>query len=157
MMNSLPIWLQYVQIGALLLLTAVGVWIALQQMLIARAKLQHDLFDRRHRIFHAARTFLGMIIATAGHIKFDDLIEFNSKTLDAEFLLDQEVAEYLAQLSRRAAKLAGITEDLGLPAEPNLDKDLVERVQWKWDEVRWFNEQVEVLKGKFASFLRFKL
>ncbi len=37
----------------LALLTAVGSWIALQQMLIARTKLNNDLFDRpdhRHRL-----------------------------------------------------------------------------------------------------------
>ncbi len=147
--------MEYAQPIALLLVAAVGAWIALQQMLIARTKLQHDLFDRRHAIFHAARMFIAMVGIKAGHIDLSDLGAFSAKTLDAEFLLNTEIAEYLAQLSRRGAALAGISEETGHPVSGEVG-DLSKAIAEKWAEIRWFNDQLDVLKHKFAPFLRFK-
>jgi signal transduction histidine kinase len=68
--NLLPLWVQLVQaigvpfVGAII--AGTGVWIALQQMRIANAKLKHDLYQRRFETYAAARSFLGDIIVHNG-------------------------------------------------------------------------------------------
>jgi hypothetical protein len=52
----------YAQALALPIIPLLGAWIALQQMLIARIKLQHDLYDRRYAVFDGAREFLSQIM-----------------------------------------------------------------------------------------------
>ncbi len=53
----LPAWVQVLllvlQALAVPVIAAAGVWIARQQMHIARVKLQHDLYDRRYAVFQA--------------------------------------------------------------------------------------------------------
>lgn len=56
--SSLPVWVQVLQALAVPVIAGVGAWIALQQMYLARVKLQHDLFDRRYAVFQAVRRFL---------------------------------------------------------------------------------------------------
>jgi hypothetical protein len=56
--SSLPLWVQVLQALAVPVIAAVGAWVALQQMHIARTKLQHDLYDRRYAVFQAVRRFL---------------------------------------------------------------------------------------------------
>ena len=54
----IPWWLQYLQTFALIAIPAVGACLAWQQVQIARVKLQHDLYDRRYRVFEATRKLL---------------------------------------------------------------------------------------------------
>jgi hypothetical protein len=61
-MNQLPLCVQYIQALGLpifaAVLAGVGAWIGWQQMQLNRVKLQHDLFDRRFRVYDGARRFL---------------------------------------------------------------------------------------------------
>lgn len=54
----MPFWVQVLQALAVPVIAAVGAWVALQQMHIARVKLQHDLYERRYAVFEAVRRFL---------------------------------------------------------------------------------------------------
>jgi hypothetical protein len=56
---SMPFWVQVLQALAVPVIAAAGAWVALQQMHIARVKLQHDLYDRRYAVFEAVRRFFG--------------------------------------------------------------------------------------------------
>ena len=47
----LPLWVQVLQALLVPVIAAVGAWVALQQMYLARVKLQHDLYDRRYAVF----------------------------------------------------------------------------------------------------------
>ena len=98
----LPLWMQYLQAVALLLLPAIGAWIAWQQVQIARVKLQHDLYDRRFAIFNAARKLL-LEVTTHGDISDHSVNEYVIATADAVFLLDDPtLCEYLKDLERRS-------------------------------------------------------
>jgi hypothetical protein len=57
--SSLPLWVQLLQALAVPVIAGVGAWVALQQMYLARVKLQHDLFDRRYAVFQAVVSFMG--------------------------------------------------------------------------------------------------
>jgi len=54
----LPLWVKALQALAVPVIAAVGASVAVQQMVIARVKLQHDLYDRRYAVFDAVRAFL---------------------------------------------------------------------------------------------------
>src|SRR5262249_12415620 len=57
----LPLWLQILQAFALIAISAVGACLGWQQVRIARVKFQHDLFDRRFRVFEATRRMLAEV------------------------------------------------------------------------------------------------
>jgi len=52
----MPERVQVVQALLVPTVAVVGAYIALQQVTIARAKLRHDLFDRRFKVFETARS-----------------------------------------------------------------------------------------------------
>ena len=66
-MGTYPLlsWVQTLQALAVPMIAAVGAWIAIQQMRIARIKLQHDLYDRRYAVFQAVRRFLDEAVANS--------------------------------------------------------------------------------------------
>jgi hypothetical protein len=61
----LPLWLQYLQAVALVLIPIIGAWIAWQQVRIARAKLHFDLYKKRFAVFEAARRLIAEAITAA--------------------------------------------------------------------------------------------
>ena len=104
---QLPIWASYVQalaipiIGAAI--TAVGVWIALAQTVIARDRFEIDAFDRQYArrvaVYEATRKFLED--AYRGMLSESDIRSYGLFTLDAQFLFDEKMYKYLRELCWR--------------------------------------------------------
>ena len=103
----LPLWVQALQALAVPVIAAVGTWVAVQQMVIARVKLQHDLYDRRYAVFDAVRTFLNEAISSQ-IVSPETFRMFALKTADAEFLFDNGLAAHLREMREHASKAQAI-------------------------------------------------
>jgi hypothetical protein len=88
-------------------IAGVGAYLARQQVIIARTKLRHDLFDRRFKVFEAARRFL-VAVMRSGKMSVPDLNEYTAGMLDAQFLLSQEVHAYLFEIRKRASAMQAV-------------------------------------------------
>jgi hypothetical protein len=76
-----PLWAQVFVLPSIgIILTSVGVWVAVQQMRIARIKTQHDLFDRRFRIYESALAVTGEYVRY-GNLRRGMLEEYRSEIL----------------------------------------------------------------------------
>ena len=109
--SSLPPWLQYLQALSLvaipfvgLIITGLGAWIALQQMRIARMKLDHDRYERRLRIFEASHALLSEAIVKET-VSDATLKVFFVETVVAPFHFDDGVVEYLQRLGTVASSV----------------------------------------------------
>jgi hypothetical protein len=100
-MYYLPGWMQWAQAIALIVISCLGSWIAFKQVRIAAAKLNLDLYDRRFRVFEAARHFVGRFLIEGGFTP-EDITKFSSGVADAIFLFDGEVKNYLDGLREKA-------------------------------------------------------
>jgi hypothetical protein len=89
---------------ATLFLSLAVVVIAALQWRVADNKLRLDLFDRRYKVYDAAKTFL-IAIGRDATFTTAQLFEFNAGTSDAEFLFESDVVEYLGQIRKCALDL----------------------------------------------------
>jgi len=96
----MPEWVQVLQALSVPTIAAVGALLAWQQVKIARTKLRHDLFDRRFKVFEAARDFLAKVTSEGG-VTNEDLREYTVAVLDAQFLFNKEMRDYLFEIRRR--------------------------------------------------------
>jgi hypothetical protein len=143
------VWLQILQAFALLAISAAGAVLAWQQVRIADAKLQHDLYDRRFKVFDATRRMLASTPPTLEHgFRPENLGAFVADTADAIFLFDDEIAKYLEEMKARAFRFQSITE--ALPKGEDREKYL--------NEIRerraWFYNQLVALPYIFEPFLK---
>jgi hypothetical protein len=133
--STLPVWIQYVQAFALVLIPFIGAWIAWQQVKIARTKLQHDLYDKRFAVYVAAKDSI-VLISRRAHPSSDQVVEFAIRTAEAVFLFDVNILEYLKELNQRATRLSAAAF-----------KDRHE------DDCKWFNIQYLTVAEKFKPYL----
>lgn len=151
---SLPAWLQIVQALAVPLIGAViaaaGVWIAFQQMHVARVKLLHDLYDRRYAVFDAARKLIFEIISKR-EASDETYYRFAIGAADAPFLFDDNMTAYLVQIRDRASKLhsANSVADSRIPGN---EKAAARKAG---DEhFTWITAQLSDLTERFRPFLQ---
>jgi hypothetical protein len=78
---------------------------------IARTKLRHDLFDRRFKVFEAARDFLFKVMSR-GNAANDEVRDYTLGVIDAQFLLSADVRDYLYKIRRRAINLQSLKATL---------------------------------------------
>ena len=91
-------------IATFFLSVAVGL-VAWHQWRIARDKLRLDLFEKRYKVYKAAKEFLRLIFR-GDPVTEDDVGRFMLGISDAEFLFGKDVVQYLARIREQAAHLA---------------------------------------------------
>jgi hypothetical protein len=141
----------FFSIVTLFLSIAVAIIAALQWR-VADNKLRLDLFDRRYKVYDATRKFLSVIIRE-GTFTNPDLFEFNAGTSDAQFLFKPDVAEYLAEIRKRALHLRTTRQLLERP--PASDDELSRLAQAQEDDALWLGDQITAMTKTFAPYLGF--
>ena len=129
----------------LALLTAVGSWIALQQMLIARTKLNNDLFDRRFAIYWATRIYIRDMLRDQGATQ-EDAVKHWEIAAAAPFLFDRQLVDHIKEISDRGSKIRGIIG--GKPLHETL-----EGVKEYNEHYMWFTRCFDDLENRFHDSL----
>lgn len=126
-------------------------YIGWQQWRTNRKKLKLDLFDKRFTVYDATRTFIGQVLAGT-HATDAQTFDFLSRTRDADFLLNREIADYLFKdVYHRALELATLRSEMeGLPA----GDDRTRNVQRQREIRDWFLRQHDALYEKFSEYLQ---
>jgi hypothetical protein len=151
-MYYLPWWMQWAQALALIVISCLGSWIAFKQARIAAAKLNLDLYDRRFKIFDAARNLVSNAIKQS-YIPKTAIIAFNLDVSDAVFLFGMDVEEYLEKLQAKAVELYHIGEKLDLMRErgqPNSEKVAEELAE----QIIKFAEEYDNMVVVFKPYLK---
>lgn len=152
---GLPIWAQWIQALGIpivgILLSAIAAYIAWQQKRIADIRLQHDLYDRRYKVYDGIRKFLAVIMQT-GQVDLKDFYTFLSETSDAVFLFKKEIADYLTEVREKSARLRMFNTRL---SNQNLPQDQrAEAADQEAEVLGWFSEQTDVTVTKFKPYMK---
>lgn len=127
--------------------------IAKEQADIAREKLRLDLFEKRFRVFDAARKLL-CEVAVHRRASDDNLRAFVIGTAEAVFLFDDDLSGYLVEIRNRAQKLQSLSDHLQdqklLPVGDQRSKAVKKSDQ----HFNWLVEQLEGLGDKFKPFMK---
>ena len=148
--QPLPEWVSVLQALLVPVIAAVGAWIALQQMHLARVRLRHDLFDRRFAILQSTHKMLLCVMAEA-KISGDVFASFAAGVGAAKFVFDETLFIYLREVQERAAKLRSI--QIVLPAVGD-DQERAKAAQAEGIELACLIKQLDGLGDKFKPFLQ---
>ena len=146
-----PHWTAYLTALLTPTVAILGALIAFRQWKLAQNKLKLDLFDRRFKVYEAARKFLSSIV-TNGEITDEALHKFMYGTREAEWVLSQAVADYIdKQLYPKAIDLQCLASELvGLGVGEERSTNVRNQAELK----KWLVAQIEVLNLKFSPFLQ---
>jgi hypothetical protein len=154
--SQLPLWLQYGQaLGAPLLagvIGCVGAWIALQQVHLARVKLQHDTYDRKYAVFVAVRWVLTVVAGLKRAPNLEDMHGFINEIGAASFLFDDKLVVYLNEIERRVYRANGLNEMMNHFA----DDDKAAASTELEEHILWLGEQSQVITEKFRPSLELR-
>jgi hypothetical protein len=148
----LPLWVQWPQAILILLLSCLGAWIAYKQVRIAAAKLNLDLYDRRFKVFEAARTCLVFALQKAD-MTTEVMNTFYLGTADAIFLFDKGIEEYLDKFRKQMVIFQMMKYSI-----KNLGADEHEKRGQLADQLaaqmEVLNKELPVLIEKFKPYLK---
>jgi hypothetical protein len=134
----------------LAVIALIGAWIALQQMLIARAKLNIDLFDRRFAIYIATRKYIATMLQHRGGTQ-EDAVAWFGVASSASFLFDKEVSTFIDEVSKRGSGMRARVGD-----KPIYESQ--EHVAEYNEHFTWFAKNFDLLESKFQKDMNlFKL
>jgi uncharacterized protein (DUF4415 family) len=155
-MNSyqLPWWMQWLQAIAIIGIAGLGARIAYKQAIIAEGKLKLDLFEKRFKVFDAARNALVEVFRN-GDIRTKDLDEYDAGVLDAVFLFNEEIESYLEGLRKEMAGLYFINRQLERAGDD--DKKRAKYADAASNKLTALTDELQKLKERFKPFLKLGL
>ena len=152
------IWLKLVKgLPAAFVALAIGLiatWIAFNQYKVARAKLNLDLFDKRHYIFQKTWGCLSQIHGEDPQKRHDD---FTNLIPEASFIFGKNIETYMYEISEKVIefnilniKIKNATN--GLLAENDINRN-AELANWLLNEastgsIKVFSEYLDFSKWK---------
>jgi hypothetical protein len=142
-------WPIAISIGQLLIAGLVGgfgFYFAHQQSRTAQRKLRLDLFDRRFKILEACRVLFGAVIRN-GRVTIEEHNVFALGTLDAEFLFDKAIADYMKEIRKHIGLLMTHHAMLESP-------ERISAAEKKGEEMMWFSTQIDGLQERFRPFMK---
>jgi hypothetical protein len=149
-MCFLPLVVWYFQGLLTPVIAVVAVYIARQQWKTNAHKLKLDLYDRRFKVFEAAREILGLMY-TSG-VRDAQLLNVLTKTADTEFLFGREVKEYLEEIYRHVQTLISANSQMSASWETPVE--VRSRIaEAETTEVRWATGEVNRIADRFKKYL----
>lgn len=107
-----------------------------------------EVFDRRVPTYRTTIAFIRNMLNGARH-DIQQILRFAADTEEALFLFGDEIADYLAQLYKRALRLHAVSTLVG-----NLERRTPELVDEEMHTMLWFTEQFEETRKRFAPYLQ---
>jgi len=137
------------------MVAGVGAWIALQQMHLARVKLQHDTYDRKYAVFQAVRWVLIVVAGLKRAPTLDDMRGIINEMAAAPFLFDKQLVEYLNEIERRISRASGL-HDIIITNELSTDEQKESASRELAEHISWLSEQSHIVTEKFRSALELR-
>jgi hypothetical protein len=119
------------------------------QLLLARKRMQLDLYDRRYKMFESARGLI-VNIMREGRAEVEWICRYHIETGDAIFLLDSSAVSYIGELEKRAFRLRHLGVIIANDDHPQREAAVDEEATL----LGWFSDQFDVLVEKFKPSLR---
>jgi len=132
-------------------------WISYQQNCVSKAKLKHELFERRHRIYESFATYLSdfLIHGNADQNRID---QFLRETRDVQFFFEEDITSLLKTISDLSHR-DDILERQVIREKDAQEKSIQEMTKI-YDERRIIKDQLtnidKNLSVSFGPYLDFK-
>lgn len=129
-------------------IAVVALFVGIAQALINRARLKHELFDRRYSIFEATNKLIIHAI-NEDEINYDQLQEFYNDTRGARFLFNHEFEKnYLNKISKQVLDLRALQKKLR--RRDVADNELIDQITDAEDEL---TNELEKIDDAFEPYL----
>lgn len=126
-----------------------GTAVAAFQWRINQNRLQHELFDRRIKIFETIASYVANAISR-GTVQQGEEFQFLRETKHVIFLFDKEIANYVDDIYKKSVDLQFLSDP-----QNQLSGDALNKAVRKRKEVfEWFTNELNNLPEKFKRFLQ---
>lgn len=123
------------------------------QKKIAAARLNLDLYEKRYAVYEAARSLL---IATVqgDHVDAEQVIMFKIKTLEAVFLFNQDIMDYLQSLLDKVLRLKRLNAQEKAADEYGEEEKRHRLIDLGSEQHQQLAAEVPVIIEKFKPYLK---
>ena len=125
-----------------------------RQQLVNEEKFKLDLFDKRFKVYEATR-YLFMQIIQLGNVDLQKIRKFRLLTMDAIFLFDDEIHEYLEkEVHLKALKINNVVMQYkDLPVGTKRSELCEEQAEIE----KSFHDEYSELQNVFSPYLKFRV
>jgi hypothetical protein len=142
----------YLQGGLTIVIALLALYIAYQQWRTNALKSKLDLFGRRCQVLDEVRKLLSLAYGK-GDLTADELREFMSQMLPAEFLFGPEIKEYIGDIYSHGWSLSTANEQRRGIFEGASGMNREEVVNKTQAEIKWLIKQLPITADKFRNYL----
>lgn len=130
-------------------IAVVGIVIGILQWKINQKRLQHELFERRIKLYEKITMHIANGI-THGAFDNNEEIQFLRDTKHARFIFDKDIADFMDEIYKKSVGLSFLnsrTEQLS-------GKELETTIQKRQEVFNWFTMELNNIQKRFEKYLK---
>ncbi|WP_000093324.1 hypothetical protein [Vibrio mimicus] len=138
------------------ILTIIGIYVAYQQYVINRQRLNHETYERRLAVYKAVQLHISKTVQM-GRTTYQDALKFNSEASEAAFLFDSEISDLISKIYKQSISMASYNEKLypsgggqGLPIGDKRN----EVAEKESELLQWHMDTLSELKSIFHPHMK---
>ena len=127
----------------------VGIGIAIFQWKINQKRLQHELFERRIKLYEIVTTHIANGICNGTFYNKEEM-QFLRDTKHARFIFDKNIADFVDEIYKKSIDLSFLTR-----REQELSGTVLEQTMQKRTQVfKWFQSELNNIQNRFEKYLQ---
>lgn len=134
------------------LIALIAVYIAYQQYLINRKKVNLDLFEKRIKVFNETKQVL-FKIERDDKIDIIVLRDYIFSVNDSKFLFGKEISDYIEEIKTRAIDFNHSSDGLEYLSVGSNER--IEKVGQRTEMRKWFSNEYNTVEVRFLKYIDF--
>lgn len=130
-------------------------YIAYQQYILAKRKLNLDLFDKRFKVYLNIKNFIHEML-TDNNKKIEDIHTFKFSILEIEFLFRSDIKDYVELIIKNSYRLQNINKTRNDNALDIHSEEFKKEYEEGKKLSEWFRNEQESIASKFMKYLDFR-
>jgi len=143
-------WYDIYQSILTIIITLIVAWITYQQYKTDRRNVNLAIYEKRYRVYDSVMRLIAKIVGEA-QITIEDIRNYTSSKIEADFLFDKDIIEHLDLIYKQAIAFdkynKSIKIDDGEKRNIAIDK--------KSELLQWFAYTMEPTKKLFSKYLHY--
>lgn len=145
-------WVDILSSLGVVVVGCIAAYIAFRQYKNDSTRLKLDVYDKRFEVYRAIREFISGIFQN-GNVTYKEISQFQVRSAQAEFLLDEEINKKIEELRSKGLRLHYVEDRLNNSNLP-VGEERTKLAEESGELLTWFDEESKKMTKLFVKHLK---
>lgn len=143
-------WYEISQSVLTIMIALIVAWITYQQFKTDRRNVNLIIYEKRYKVYDSVMNLISKIVGEA-QISIEDIREYTSSKIEADFLFDKDIIDHLGLIYKQAIAFRKYNKNIEITDGDKRDI----AIEKESELLQWFADTMKPTKELFSKYLHY--